>query len=172
MLNGASVTVTGGEAVALVGENGAGKSTMLRICAGLIAADRGRLAVRGRIGYCELVRRRVALALLTALPLAFYEAQAGHSDRAPVTGGIAMAFSLAGASVFTALTSRGVDQRPTLAGYRPIELLIGRLILLEAFGVAVAALFSIVMVLGSSPAHPWIGAPRSCVRKTGCCRVG
>jgi hypothetical protein len=90
----------------------------------------------------ELVRRRVALALLTALPLAFYEAQSGHSDRAPVTGGIAMAFSLAGASIFAALTARAVDQRLTLAGYRPIELLIGRLILLE--------------VVGSSPAHPWI----------------
>jgi hypothetical protein len=73
-----------------------------------------------------------------------------------VTGGIAMAFSLAGASIFAALTARAVDQRLTLAGYRPIELLIGRLILLEAFGVAVAALFSAVMVIGSNPAHPWI----------------
>jgi hypothetical protein len=104
----------------------------------------------------ELVRRRVALGLLTALPLAFYLAQSGHSEHALVTGGIAMAFSLAGAAIFAALTVRGVDQRLTLAGYRPFELLIGRLILLEAFGVAVAALFSAVMVIGSNPAHPWI----------------
>jgi len=104
----------------------------------------------------ELVRRRVALGLLTALPLAFYLAQSGHNEHAPVTGGIAMAFSLAGASIFAALSARAVDQRLTLAGYRPIELLIGRLILLEAFGVAVAALFSAVMVIGSNPVHPWI----------------
>ncbi len=104
----------------------------------------------------ELARRRVALALLTALPLAFYEAQSGHDAHAPVTGGIAMAFSLAGAAIFAAITARAVDQRLTLAGYRPLELLIGRLILLEAFGIAVAAMFSVVMTIGSDPAHPWV----------------
>jgi hypothetical protein len=118
--------------------------------------SRARILVPAEMCGRELVRRRVALALLTALPLAFYEAQAGHSEHAPVTGGIAMAFSLAGASIFAALTARAVDQRPTLGGYRPAELLLGRLILLELFGVAVAAVFSVVMVIGSDPAHPWI----------------
>lgn len=117
---------------------------------------RRRILVPAEMCGRELVRRRVALGLLTALPLAFYLAQSGHSEHAPVTGGIAMAFSLAGASIFAALTARAVDQRLTLAGYRPIELLIGRLILLEAFGVAVAALFSAVLVIGSNPAHPWV----------------
>jgi len=117
---------------------------------------RRRILVPAEMCGRELVRRRVALGLLTALPLAFYLAQSGHSEHAPVTGGVAMAFSLAGASIFAALTARAVDQRLTLAGYRPIELLIGRLILLEAFGVAVAALFSAVMVIGSNPAHPWV----------------
>jgi hypothetical protein len=115
-----------------------------------------RILVPAQMCGRELGRRRVALGLLTALPLAFYLAQSGHSEHAPVTGGIAMAFSLAGASIFAALTARAVDQRLTLAGYRPIELLLGRLIPLEAFGVAVAALFSAVMVIGSNPAHPWI----------------
>jgi ABC-2 type transport system ATP-binding protein len=61
VLDGASVSVRGGEAVALVGENGAGKSTLLQICAGLIAADSGRLAVHGRIGYCPQVPGLVEL---------------------------------------------------------------------------------------------------------------
>jgi hypothetical protein len=87
--------------------------------------------------------------------LAFYEASAHHSDRAAVTGGIAMAFSMAGASIFAALTARPVDQRLALAGYRPYELLLGRLLLLEVFGLAVAALFSVVIVLGTGPAEPW-----------------
>jgi hypothetical protein len=66
-----------------------------------------------------------------------------------------MAFSVAGASIFTALTARPVDERLVLAGYRPHELLLGRLALIEIFGMAVAALFSVVMVLGTNPAHPW-----------------
>lgn len=52
VLHGVDLTVRGGEAVALVGENGCGKTTLLRICAGLIRADAGSVAVRGGIGYC------------------------------------------------------------------------------------------------------------------------
>ena len=106
----------------------------------------------------ELARRGLALGLLTALPLAFYGASAGHSDHAVVTGGIAMAFSIAGASIFVAMTARPVDQRLVLAGYRPWELLLGRLLLLELFGVLVAGVFSIVMVFGTGPDHPWLMA--------------
>ena len=38
-----------GEALGLVGANGAGKSTMLRILSGLIKPDAGRVTVRGRV---------------------------------------------------------------------------------------------------------------------------
>jgi len=102
----------------------------------------------------ELSRRRVALGLLTLLPLAFYAALAGHAQRAASTGGTAMAFSVAGASIFTALTARPVDRRLVLAGYRPHELALARLALLELFGLMVAAVFSVVMVLASSPGDP------------------
>jgi hypothetical protein len=111
-----------------------------------------RVLVPAEMAGRELARRRVAMALLTLLPLAFYEASAHHSSRAPVIGGIAMAFSIAGAAIFAALTARPVDQRLVLAGYRPYELLLGRLLLLELFGLGVAALFSVVMVLGTGPA--------------------
>jgi hypothetical protein len=104
----------------------------------------------------ELARRPVALGLLTVLPLAFYASAAHHSDHAAITGGIAMAFSMAGASIFAALTARPVDERLVLAGYRPSELLLGRLILLELFGLIVASLFSVVIVLGTGPAEPWV----------------
>jgi hypothetical protein len=103
----------------------------------------------------ELARRPVALGLLTVLPLAFYGASAHHSDHAVITGGIAMAFSIAGASIFAALTARPVDQRLVLAGYRSQQLLLGRLALLELFGLAVAGVFSVVMVLGTGPEEPW-----------------
>jgi len=104
----------------------------------------------------ELARRGFALGLLTALPLAFYGASSNTGSNAVITGGIAMAFSIAGASIFVALTARPVDQRLVLAGYRPYELLLGRLLLLEVFGVAVSAVFSVVMVFGTGPPHPWL----------------
>jgi hypothetical protein len=103
----------------------------------------------------ELVRRPVAMGLLTVLPLAFYGASAHHSNHAVVTGGIAMAFSIAGGSIFAALTARPVDERLVLAGYRPRELVLGRLVLLELFGLLIATLFGLVMVLGTGPSHPW-----------------
>ena len=41
-----------GEAVALVGENGCGKTTLLRICVGFLAPDSGSVRSAGRLGYC------------------------------------------------------------------------------------------------------------------------
>src|SRR5262249_5459986 len=84
-----------------------------------------------------------------------YATSAHHSSHAAITGGIAMAFSIAGASIFAALTARPVDRRLVLAGYSPNQLLLGRVLLLELFGLTVAAAFSVVMVLGSAPADGW-----------------
>jgi hypothetical protein len=114
-----------------------------------------RILVPAQMTGRELARRRLALGLLTLLPLAFYGASAHHSDHAAVTGGIAMAFSIAGASIFAALTARPVDERLVLAGYRPHQLLLGRLLLLELFGLTVAGMFSVVMALGTAPSEPW-----------------
>jgi hypothetical protein len=114
-----------------------------------------RLIVPAEMTGRELARRPVALGLLTALPLTFYATSAHHSSHAAITGGIAMAFSIAGASIFAALTARPVDRRLVLAGYSPCQLLLGRLLLLELFGLIVAAAFSVVMVLGSGPPDGW-----------------
>jgi hypothetical protein len=113
-----------------------------------------RILVPAEMTGRELARRRVALGLLTMLPLAFYGALAHHSDHAVVTGGIAMAFSIAGAAIFAALTARPVDERLVLAGYRPGELLLGRFVLLEICGLLIGCLFSAVMVVGTGPSDP------------------
>lgn len=114
-----------------------------------------RITVPARMTGRELLRRHVAMALLTLLPLAFYGSSLSQApDHAAITGGIAMAFSVAGASIFAALTARPVDQRLVLAGYHPYELLLGRLLFLELFGVVVSAVFSTIMVVGTGPAHP------------------
>lgn len=41
-----------GEIHCIVGENGAGKTTLLRICAGVLGADRGKVARVARVAYC------------------------------------------------------------------------------------------------------------------------
>ena len=52
VLDGAELALRRGDIVAVVGENGAGKSSLLRICAGLLAADAGVVQRAGRVGYC------------------------------------------------------------------------------------------------------------------------
>ena len=52
VLDGADMVLSRGEVIGLVGENGAGKTSLLRICAGLLDPDGGSVHRRGRIGYC------------------------------------------------------------------------------------------------------------------------
>ncbi|MDD5060211.1 MAG: ABC transporter ATP-binding protein [Candidatus Omnitrophica bacterium] len=54
-LKGINFKVGQGEVVGIIGENGAGKSTILKIIAGMISCDRGQVQVTGRIsGLLEL----------------------------------------------------------------------------------------------------------------------
>lgn len=103
----------------------------------------------------ELMRRRTALALLTALPLAFYAAHASDGPEAIEVGGLTMAFSISGAAIFTVISARRVDRRLALAGYRSWQLMLGRVAVLTLLGAIVAAAFALVMTLGSSPERPW-----------------
>jgi ABC-2 type transport system ATP-binding protein len=52
VLSDVDLTVRAGQVAAVVGANGCGKSTFLRVCAGLTAADHGTVRVHGRLGYC------------------------------------------------------------------------------------------------------------------------
>jgi ABC-type multidrug transport system ATPase subunit len=52
VLHGASLAIGGGTIAGVVGENGTGKTTLLRILAGLLAPDEGDVRVAGRLGYC------------------------------------------------------------------------------------------------------------------------
>lgn len=48
-LDGVSFTVQPGEAVALLGFNGSGKSTMLKLISGVLTPDQGEVLTRGRV---------------------------------------------------------------------------------------------------------------------------
>jgi len=48
ILRGASFRVRRGEAVGIIGASGTGKSTTLRLAAGLLAPDRGQILIKGR----------------------------------------------------------------------------------------------------------------------------
>lgn len=106
----------------------------------------------------DLLRRRAALLLLVALPLAFY-LSSGRTGRYSVTaGGVGMAFAIAGATLFSTLSSADVDERLVLGGYRPTELLLGKLLFLGPLGLAVAACFTLLMSVWAHPAKPWLVA--------------
>jgi hypothetical protein len=114
----------------------------------------GRLAAVAAAHARILARRRTAVLLLALLPLAFYGALYRHSPHAITVGGVASAFSAGGAAIFSMLPARAADQRLTLAGYRPVVLIAGRLIVLEAASIVISLITASVMVAGTGPPHP------------------
>lgn len=104
----------------------------------------------------DLLRRHAALLLLVALPLAFYLSSSREGRTAVTAGGVGMAFAIAGATFFSTRSSAEVDQRLVLGGYRPIELLLGRLLFLGPLGLIIATGFTLLMTVSSHPEKPRI----------------
>jgi hypothetical protein len=113
----------------------------------------GRIFIMAEMHGRDLLRRHVALVLLVALPLSFYLTSSGTKEDAIATGGVAMAFAVGGATLFSALSSMDVDQRLVLAGYQPIELLLGRVAFLAPLAIVIAGGFTALMAVKSNPAQ-------------------
>jgi len=114
----------------------------------------GRILAVAEAQARDLTRRRAAMALLVILPLAFYLSTPSEDEFALVAGSIGMAWAVAAGALFLALASRRIDPRLVLAGYRPIEVLAGRLLLLEGLALVLVVLFSALMVGLSAPPDP------------------
>jgi hypothetical protein len=113
-----------------------------------------RLLVIAEMQGRDLLRRRGALAMLAAMPVAFYLALLGKGVVAISTGGVGMAFSVSGAALFSMLAARRIEPRLVLAGFRPLELLLGRLLLLEGLGIGIVVVTSGIFSLISRPTEP------------------
>lgn len=93
VLTGITFSVGRGELFGLLGANGAGKSTLLRMLAGLVAPDRGRIAIDGldqavhplrfrtRLGLCSGDERSFYYRLSARANLAYFGALAGIRRR-------------------------------------------------------------------------------------------
>jgi hypothetical protein len=117
-----------------------------------------RIAMMAEMHGRDLLRRHVAIGLLVALPLSFYLASAGNGPSAVESGGVGMAFAISGAALFSVLSSRAADQRLILSGYRPFEMLLGRLLFLGPLALLISGGFSLAMALVSEPTRPWVMA--------------
>jgi ATPase subunit of ABC transporter with duplicated ATPase domains len=58
VLQDASLTIAAGDRIAVVGPNGVGKSTLLRVLAGLVQPDAGTVSAAGTVGYLPQERDR------------------------------------------------------------------------------------------------------------------
>src|SRR5215207_5741996 len=113
----------------------------------------------------DLARRPLALTIVTLLPLVFYlfyelqpvdpateqllaenPAEAAAADMWVVaTGAIGVGWAIAVAALFVIIGSRRADQSLLLAGYRPAELLVGRVLTVLALTAVVTPLFAAVI---------------------------
>jgi branched-chain amino acid transport system ATP-binding protein len=137
VLHGVDLAVPPGAVVALLGPNGGGKSTTLRVCAGLMPVTAGELVVAGRVvngvpaselarlGVCSLpegrgifpnltVRENLWLATGTGVDLATIEGVA--YERFPILGRrrTQLAGTLSGGEQQMLALSRAISTQPTL----------------------------------------------------------
>src|ERR1700692_2629855 len=64
-LDEASLTVQRGEIHAVIGQNGAGKSTMINVLSGMLKPDAGEIMIAGKPAEIESTRRAISLGVAT-----------------------------------------------------------------------------------------------------------
>jgi hypothetical protein len=90
----------------------------------------------------DLLRRRAVMTLFVLLPAAFYYSVPAGEDYSLMAGSMGVSWAVAAAGVFGILGWRRADPRLSLAGAPPAQGLLGRVVLLQALGLALVALFA------------------------------
>jgi ABC-type multidrug transport system ATPase subunit len=91
VLTDVTLEIGRGQLVAVVGENGTGKSTLLKILVGILAPSAGRVLATGRIGYCPQ-EMAVFQALTVAENFRYFAAAYGLTDYQKVQNGLLRRF--------------------------------------------------------------------------------
>ncbi|MEA3055711.1 MAG: branched-chain amino acid transport system ATP-binding protein livF [Actinomycetota bacterium] len=138
VLRGVDLTVARGEIVALLGTNGAGKSTILRCVSGLMRPDAGHIWFEGddiaghtteetvRRGICQIPGGRGLLPNLTIEENLRMGAYPIRRDKAAVTAGYERVYE-----AFPRLGERRVQLAGTLSGGEAQMLAIGRALMIK-----------------------------------------
>lgn len=98
----------------------------------------------------ELVRRRAAMGLFALLPAAFYFSIPADQDYGVLAGAIGVSWAVAAAGLFGILGWRRVDPRLALIGSRPVEGMLGRLLVGTGLALALVAVYAPAMLARSS----------------------
>jgi hypothetical protein len=98
----------------------------------------------------ELARRHVAMGLFALLPAAFYLSIPADQDYGLLAGAIGVSWAVAAAGLFGTLGWRRVDPRLALLGARPIEGMLGRLLVGSALALVLVAVYAPLMLVRSS----------------------
>lgn len=104
----------------------------------------------------ELLRRRVAMALFVLLPAMFFYSIPAEEDYGVVAGAIGVSWAVSAAGMFGILGWRRVDQRLALAGARPRDGMLGRLLVGVTLAAALVAVYA-PLILARSTAVQDVG---------------
>jgi hypothetical protein len=102
----------------------------------------------------ELLRRRGVLGLLLLVPLVFYLGRYDQTGQAVRFASLGVGFAVSAAALFSTVGGREIEPLLALSGYRPLQLFAGRLLALLTAGLAVSALYAVIVLVGQDVAHP------------------
>ncbi|WP_445525398.1 hypothetical protein [Streptomyces cyslabdanicus] len=102
----------------------------------------------------ELLRRRGVLGLLLLVPLVFYLGRHDETGQAVRFASLGVGFAVSAAALFSTVGGREIEPLLVLAGFRPYQLFLGRVLALVTAGLCVSALYGAVILVDQDVQNP------------------